>query len=172
MIAVTLQNTTWLVFYFFPLSQNALTSWMIAVTLQKWLKASFILPVATKCCGILNNSCYVTWKLKASSTFPVDAKWRDLLSKKTVWFWTQGAFFIQICLVLKQNDTNRVKKVRLEFKTKKTRKKVRLEFGTRKFHVNHWFKESAPVIRTSRRWVFNFRWRIFLTRLTSLRSKL
>ena len=64
------------------------------------------------------------------------------------------------------------KKVRLKFETKQIRKKLRLEFGTKWFHANHWGKESPPGVWTSRLWVLNSRWLIFLTQLTSLRSEL
>ena len=77
----------------FSLSQDALTSWMMAVTLEKLLKAYFHFSIVAKCRGILNNSCYVTKWLEASLPFSIAAKWCDLLSKNIIWFWTQGAFF-------------------------------------------------------------------------------
>ena len=79
--------------------------------------------------------------------------------------------FFRICLVSKLNDANWVKKVRLEFETKKKRKKVRLEFWTKTFHANHRVKESAPGVRSSHHWASNFRWLTFLTRIESLRSE-
>ena len=72
------------------LTQNALTYLMIAVMLQKLLKAYFTFSILTKCRGILNYSCSVKKLLEASLHFSVGANFRDSISKKNVWFQTQG----------------------------------------------------------------------------------
>ena len=84
---------------------------------------------------------------------------------------SRGTIF-RICLVSKLNDANRVKKRVLGVRKLIYSKKVCLEFGTKRFYANHWVKESPPGVRTLHHWVSNCRWRIFLTRLTSLRHKL
>ena len=90
---------------------------MIAVTLQKLLKASFPFSIVAKCCGILYDSCYAKKLLEASLSFSVVTKSRDSLSKKNVWFRTQGELFSYL-FSLELNDANRVKIVRLGFETK------------------------------------------------------
>ena len=94
------------------------------------------------------------------------------LLKIVVCFQTQCAICFRFCLISNLNNANRVKKVRLEFKTKQIWKKVRLELGPKLFHTNHPVKESAPVVQTLHRWFSNSRWHTFLTRITSLRSEI
>ena len=145
---------------------------MIALTLQKWFKVSFPFLIVEKWRGILNDSCYVTKWLEASLPFSIGAKCRDSLSGQIIWFRTQGKIVFEF--IYFQNPTMQIKfkKCAWNSKLNKFEKKVRLEFGTKQFYASHLVKEIAPGVRTSHHWFSNTRWRIFLTRIPSLRSKL
>ena len=144
---------------------------MIAVTLQRWLKAYFPSSIVAKYRGILNYSCNITKRIEASLPFSVGKKIYDSLLKQIAWFRTQGTLFSDLFSFEIQRRKLSFKKCAWSSKLNKS-EKLRLEFGTKRFHANHWVKVSAPGVRTSHRWILNFKWRIFLTRIIFLRSEL
>ena len=108
--------------FFFPLSQNVVTFWMIDFTLLKWLKASFPVSIVAKCHGILNDSLYVTKWLEASLPFPLVGnamiRFRNNSFGSCAWSSKLNKFEKKCALSSEPNDFMRIiesKKVRLEF---------------------------------------------------------
>ena len=112
---------------------------MIFATLQNYLKRLYLFP-------LLQNS-VIRFQNKSFGSELKTHLFPDLFSFET------------------QRCKSSLKKCAWSLKLYIFEKKVRLEFGTKWLHENHRVKESAPGVWNLHRWVFNSRWRTFLTRL-------